>query len=119
MITLIEATVITYLIQVLDTDRVYAETPAEPPEEYWLVELTSSGESNHIQSATIAVQAISNVSMLRAAEMSQAAVKAMREITLLQDVSKCQLNSKYNYTDTTMRQYRYQAVFDLVYMEGE
>jgi hypothetical protein len=35
------------------------------------------------------------------------------------NVSCCRLNSAYNYTDEETRQYRYQAVFDLYYMEGE
>lgn len=31
------------------------------------------------------------------------------------DISKAKLNSDYNYTDTTTKSYRYQAVYDLVF----
>ena len=119
MITLIETTVIGHLCNALETDHVYAERPADPPDEYYLIERTSSGETNHIQSVTIAVQSISAVSLLRAAEMNQAAMKAMDGIVQMTDVSHCGLNSAYNYTDTETKEYRYQAVFDLYYMEGE
>jgi hypothetical protein len=35
------------------------------------------------------------------------------------EVTKVTLNSNYNFTDTTTKEYRYQAVFDLYYTEGE
>ena len=40
---------------------------------------------------------------------------AMEKIIELDDISKCELNSDYNYTDTNRKKYRYQAVFDIVY----
>lgn len=119
MTALIEEAVISFLSEALETDHVYAERPADPPEEYYVVELTSSGERNHIQTAMIAVQSVSCLSLLRAAQMNREAVRAMRDITAETDISRCQLNSAYNYTDTETKQYRYQAVFDFVYMEGE
>lgn len=119
MITLIEATVISHLSRELNTDDVYAERPADPPDEFWLVEKAAAGETNHIQNAMIAVQSVSRGSLLRAAEMSKAAEKAMRTLIKETDVSRCRLNSAYNFTDTETREYRYQAVFDINYMEGD
>ncbi len=119
MITLIEATVISHLAAELQTTEVYAERPASVPDEYYIIEKTSSGETDHIQRATIVVQSISGSSLLRAAEMSKAAEKAMRKLTGQADVSRCKLNSAYNYTDTETKEYRYQAVFDIYYMEEE
>lgn len=118
MTTLIEAAVIAHLMSTLETQHVYAERPANPPEEYYVIERTSSGETNRIQTATIAIQSIGG-SLLRAAEMNKAVLQAMPLIVQTTDVSCCRLNSAYNYTDTETRQYRYQAVFDLYYMEGE
>ena len=37
------------------------------------------------------------------------------KIVEMDDISKCQLNSDYNYTDTTRKKYRYQAVYDMVH----
>lgn len=119
MITLIEATVISHLATELNTTNVYAERPEDPPAAYWLIEKTSSGETNYIQRATVAVQSISRGSLLEAAQMSKAVEKAMRKLIEQTDVSRCKLNSAYNYTDTETREYRYQAVFDITYMEGD
>lgn len=119
MITLIEATLVQYLENALDTEHVYAERPVNVPEEYYLIERTASAEVNHIQRATIAIQSISGVSLLRAAEMNQAVLKALPLMVQVEDVSCCRLNSAYNFTDTESKEYRYQAVFDLYYMEGE
>ena len=116
---LIEETVISHLSEELETENVYAERPAEPPEEFWIIEKTSSGETNHIQAATVCVQSISQRSLLRAAEMSKEAEKAMKTLICEENVSRCRLNTAYNFTDTETREYRYQAVFDITYMEGE
>ena len=120
MTKIIEAEVVAYLVSALQTQYVYAERPANPPEEYYVIERTSGSEANHIQRATIAVQSISGNSLLRAAQMSNAVTRAMPGIVqATEDVSCCRLNSEYNFTDTETKQYRYQAVFDLYYMEGE
>lgn len=119
MTSLIEAAVISYLVSALETQHVYAERPENPPEEYYIIERTASGEINHIQTATVTIQSVSGNSLLRAAEMNQQVLKVMPCIVQEADVSCCRLNSAYNYTDTSTRQYRYQAVFDLYYMEGE
>ena len=119
MIELIEATVISHLVTELKTAHVYAERPVNPPDEFYIIEKTSSDETNHIQAATVAVQSISRSSLLRAAQMSKDAERAMKTLISEPDVSRCKLNSAYNYTDTETREYRYQAVFDITYMEGE
>lgn len=119
MIELIEATVIGYLSGLLHTTNVYAERPVDLPVEYYIVEKTAAGEENHIQKATVAVQSISSVSMLNAAVMSKSVEKAMKSITSVAGIGKCKLNSAYNFTNSETREYRYQAIFDLTYVEGE
>ena len=47
--------------------------------------------------------------------MQQEYKEAMEKIVEMDDISKCQLNSDYNYTDTTRKKYRYQAVYDMVH----
>lgn len=119
MITLIEQTVISYLSTALNTTHVYAERPKTPPAEYYIVEKTGDGEKNHIQTSMIAVQSYA-ASLLRAAQMSKAVKKAMKALPGSEaDVSRVRLNSAYNYTDPDTKEYRYQAVFDITYMEGE
>lgn len=114
---MIEATVIGYL-DGLDGVHAYAERPVDPPAEYLLIEKTGSGYVNHISHATMAVQCYAD-SLFRAAELCGMVETAMRGIIAVPDVSSCRLNSSYNFTDTESRKYRYQAVFEITYMEGE
>ena len=117
--TLIEAIVISHLASELETDNVFAERPADPPVQYYVIEKTSAGEKNHVSRATVAVQSISSDSMLEAAQMSKDAEKAMKRLISVANVSAVRLNSAYNFTNPETKEYRYQAVFDIYYMEGE
>lgn len=114
---MIEITVLQYLEETLQIP-VYAEKPESPEPEYILIERTSGGYTNHICRATMAVQSYAD-SMLRAAQINEYVEKAMRDIISLTDISRCELNSSYNFTDISSKKYRYQAVFDIVYMEGD
>ena len=82
--------------------------------EYVLIEKTGSGKENHVESATLEVQSFST-SIYGAATLNERVKAAMEKIIELDDISKCELNSDYNYTDTNRKKYRYQAVFDIVY----
>ena len=82
--------------------------------EYVLIEKTGSGKENHVESATLEVQSFST-SLYGAATLNERVKAAMEKIIELDDISKCELNSDYNYTDTNRKKYRYQAVFDIVY----
>lgn len=82
--------------------------------EYVLIEKTGSSKKDHISTATIAIQSYS-VSLYGAASLNERVKEAMEKIIERNDISKCELNSDYNYTDTARKRYRYQAVFDIVY----
>lgn len=110
---MIEEIVIQYLNKVLDVP-VYAEMPEEEKERFVLVEKTGGSEENYIYSATIVLQSYAE-SMNAAAGLNEVVKKAMNEIIAFEDISKSKLNSNYNYTDTTKKQYRYQAVYELFF----
>lgn len=95
---------------------VYMERPENPPLKFVLLEKTGSGEINHIQTATIAAQSYAP-SMYEAAALSREVVIAMREAVTVTNISRAALNSEYNFTDTSKKEYRYQAVFDVTYHE--
>lgn len=95
---------------------VYMEEPQKPPDEYVLIEKIGSSENDHIQSATMAVQSYAD-SLYGAAKLNSRVKDAMRDSITLNAVSRCKLNSDYNYTDTETKRYRYQAVFDITYYE--
>lgn len=82
--------------------------------EYVLIEKTGSNTENHIASATLAVQSYS-ASLYGAASLNERVKEAMEEIIELDDISKCELNTDYNYTDTARKKYRYQAVYNIVH----
>lgn len=84
------------------------------PKEYVLIQKTGSGVSNYIKRAVIAIQSISD-SLYGASCLNEKVKNAMEQIVQLDSVSKCELNSDYNYTDSQKHQYRYQAIFDIYY----
>lgn len=114
---MIEARIISHLAS-LTALPVYAERPQTPDPEYILIERTGAGVENRIRRVTIAVQSYAE-SLYRAAEINGLVETAMDALTDLENISKCKLNSSYNFTDTETRSYRYQAVFDIIFMEGE
>ena len=114
---MVEKTIFDYLSGVLDVP-VYMERPPEEPKSYVLIEKTGSSAGNYIESATLAVQSYA-ASMYDAAVLNERVKAAMEGSIERPDISRCDCNSDYNYTDTTKKKYRYQAVFDIVYLGGD
>lgn len=110
---MIEETILDYLSKKIPV-MVRMEEEIDMPDEYILLEKTGGGETNHIRRATIAVQSYAG-SLYRAMQINEEVKEAMTNITVLDEISRCTLNSDYDYTDTTRKKYRYQAVFDIVH----
>ena len=112
---MIENIVQDFLQGKLGTIPVRMEREENLPAKYVIIEKTGSGEENHIYSATFAVQSYAD-SLYDAAALNDQIIGYMEALPDERDeVSACELNSDYNFTDTTFRKYRYQAVFDIVY----
>jgi len=110
---MIEQTILDYLNDTL-TEPCYMEEP-EGIDTFVLLEKTGSSLSNYVYSATFAIQSYAT-SLYEAAELNKKVKAAMLTIAdELNTVSKCSLNSDYNYTDTTKKRYRYQAVYDITH----
>lgn len=92
----------------------FGETPADPPDEFLVIEKTGSGLVDHISRATIAIQSNAR-KLLRAAEINELVKSAMASIVELSSISAARLSSDYNFTDTAEKRYRYQAVYDVFY----
>lgn len=110
---MIEIIVMDYLKNKLSVP-VKIEEEEELPEEYILIEKTGSKKNNHIKSAVITIKSYAS-SLYRAAKLNEEVKEAMEQIIEMDDVSRCELNTDYNFTDTSRKKYRYQAVFDIVY----
>lgn len=113
---MIEEIIIRYLSKIFD--HVYMEVPEEPPEEYILVEKTGSYCQNFINNAVIAVQSYSS-SLYKASLLNESVKKAMDDMVVMDNISKSKLNSDYNFTDTSKKKYRYQAVYEICYFKEE
>lgn len=110
---MIEKIILDYLSEKLSV-QVRMEEEPDLPEEYVIIEKTGGGKTNHICRATVTIQSY-GASMYDAAQLNEEVKNAMDHITDLDDISRCELNSDYNYADTSRKKYRYQAVYDLVY----
>lgn len=110
---MIEKIVLNYLKDTLPV-QAYMEEEPEMPEEYVLIEKTGSGEENFIKEAQIVIQSYST-SLYGAAMLNEEVKEKMKRIIVLDDITRCELNSDYEYTDTSRKKYRYQAVFDITH----
>ena len=110
---MIEKTIKDFLSKKLDV-KVSAEIP-NGEESFVVFEKTGGGEEEHLKYATIAIQSYAP-SRHDAALLNEVVKSAMRKIDdELNEVCQCRLNSDYNFTDTSTKKHRYQAVYDLIY----
>lgn len=112
---MIEKTILNHLSCTLDVPC-YMERPADAPDTFVLLEKTGESRENCISTAILAVQSYAPT-LLDAAELNERVKTAMFNAALLHTVAAVRLNSDYNFTDTAMRDYRYQAVFDVTHYE--
>ena len=110
---MIEETVLNYLTEIMGVP-VYMEEPETKPDSYLVLEKTGSGLENYIWNATISVQSHATT-LYDAAELNNKVITAMQSLTTDSNVCRVDLNSDYNFTDSTTKRYRYQAIFDIVH----
>lgn len=110
---MIELTILNHLNNKLDVP-VQLEKPSSQTESYVVFEKTSGGKSNHLPSATFAFQSYGD-SLFHAAELNEKVKAAVESLIELDEIRGLDLNSDYNFTDTTTKEYRYQAVYDIRY----
>lgn len=115
---MIEKILIDYLNSEL-TVEAYAERPETPSEKYILIEKTGSSVDNMITTSTIAIQSISDLmqggSMLDAMDLNEDVKEVMENLIELDSIVMVKLNSDYNYTDDSTKEYRYQAVYQITH----
>lgn len=109
---MIEKIVLDYLEDELDVGC-YMEKPSNGAT-YIVIEKTGSSDEDGVWGATIAIQSYAPT-LYEAASLNEKVKNAMLNITELDEISDCDLNSDYNFTETSMKQYRYQAVFNIIH----
>ena len=110
---MIEKTVMDYLKDSLNIE-VYGEFPENPPETFLVVEKTGGRREEMIDFATIAIQSYAK-SLYSAAELNLQVKAAMEDVVDLPTVCAADLNGDYNFTDLSMKRYRYQAVYEITH----
>lgn len=111
---MIEQIVIAYLTAALPGIPVSGEIPPDPPRQFITVERTGGDEDEHVRGATLTIQSWA-ASKAEAAALNEIVKAKMADLAALPNVSSCTLNSDYNYTDTSTKHNRYQALFDIVH----
>lgn len=82
---------------------------------YILFERVSpSGKTNHLPYTTMAFQSYDD-SLYNAALLNEKVKQAVESLIELNEIRGLDLNSDYNFTDTTTKEYRYQAVYEIRY----
>lgn len=90
----------------------FLQYPEIPPKRFVLFEKTGSRKNNYLSSSTFAFQSYAE-SMYESALLNEEVKQVVEDMMELDEVRGIQLNSDYNFTDTTTKEYRYQAVFDI------
>ena len=81
----------------------------------WVIQRTGGGTlEGHIGTAMAAIQSY-GATLYEAAALNETLKAAMAELSELDEIASCKLNSDYDYTDTAKKLYRYQAVFDIIH----
>nr|DAI60465.1 MAG TPA: tail completion protein [Caudoviricetes sp.] len=112
-INVIEVYLVEYLTDELGVN-VYGQEEDAEDGSYVVIEKLGSYVENFTRHATIALKSY-GTTLLESAELNERVKNAMDDIIKKPEISFSKLNSDYNYTDTTTKKYRYQAVYDLVY----
>ena len=107
---MIEITLLEYLSAANLSADVYMEQPKEKPAAFFLLEKTGGMEIEHITESTFVIQSYAPT-LVDAAKMNEEIKAVMRDAITLDAISRVELNGDYNYTDSSTKQYRYQAVF--------
>lgn len=92
---------------------VYMESPEELTN-YVLLDQTGSSRNDHIITTTIAVQSYAP-SLYEAMVLNESIKAAMEGFAQLANVTRVELDTDYNFTNTVTKQYRWQAVYNITH----
>lgn len=110
---MIEKIILDYLTEQLE-DPVLMEKPSPPPARYYLLQKVGSGLQDTICQAGLVLKSHAPT-MFEAAQMNELGKAAMLAADALPEVSKVDLNTDHEDTDTASKGYRYRAMFDITH----
>lgn len=111
---MIEVTLYNYLKTALSPIHVTFEKQKNMPDSYVLLEKTGSSQNDLLMNSTFAIQSYAST-MYESMVLNQKVKEMMEDAVNLSIITKVELNSDYNFTDTATKKPRYQAVFDITH----
>lgn len=103
-------------------DRLKLSVTLEYPQDiegdsFVVIEKLGSGRSNYLDRASFAIKSYGS-SMYEAALLNAKVKEAMNFLANDRRIGSVKLDSDYNFTDESMKKYRYQAVYDIYYYDN-
>ena len=109
---MIETLIIDYLSEHLEV-FVGMEAP-EQTTDYVLIDKTGSSRTNHIITSSFAIQSY-GASLYGAMLLNAEVAEAMEGFIELDQITRVELETDYNYTNTETKQYRWQSVYNITH----
>lgn len=106
-------TLLDYLITQLNGTYVGMEAP-EQTSNYVLIDQTGSSRTNHIITTSVAIQSYGS-SLYDAMLLNESVKSAMEGFAESALVTRVELETDYNFTNTATKQYRWQAVYSITH----
>ena len=106
----------TILLDYLD-EHLSAFVGMEAPDQvadYVLIDKTGSSRRNHIITSSFAIQSY-GASLYDAMTLNAEVVSVMEGFEELPEITRVELETDYNFTNTETKQYRWQAVFNITH----
>lgn len=110
---MIEEVILKFLNEKLNVPATM-ERPANAGGSFCVLEKVGSARANHIERSSFAIQSYAD-RLIDAAKLNEQVKHAMDELTELRGISRVDLDSDYNFTDTSKKGYRYQAIYDITH----
>lgn len=95
--------------------KAYTERQSELSGKFIVLEKTNGGKRDRLRSATIALQSYAP-SLAEAMELNEQIIPIMEALALDESIGSVSLNSDYPFPDTRTKEYRYQAVYNIIYL---
>lgn len=109
---MIETLIIDYLSEHLEV-FVGMEAPEETTD-YVLIDKTGSSRTNHIITSSFAIQSY-GATLYDAMLLNAEVTEAMDGLIELDQITKVELETDYNFTNTETKQYRWQSVYNITH----
>lgn len=108
---MIEEIILNYVSAAISVP-VRMEIPADPPARFVVLKRSGRGRENRLDGANLIADSYAE-SLLEASRLNEQVKAVLDELDTLDAITSAQLATDYPLTDTTIKRYRYQAVYEI------